>query len=87
MGGVGTCFFAGIWPCISYLHDRKDGPKLLGNAPSTLVEQALVMMSRHISGCTENVEEKEQCFASVFELNMGEKWYIDLLNITNFFWW
>jgi len=66
MGGVGTCFFAGIWRCVSYLHGRKGGPKLLGSAPSTLVKQALVMMSRHISGRTENGGSKGTVFCIRF---------------------
>jgi len=66
MGGVGTCVFAGIWPCVSYLHGRKDVPKLLGSAPLTLVEQALVMMSRRISGCTQNVGSKVTVFCIRF---------------------
>jgi len=66
MGGVGTCFYAGIWPCVSCLQGRKDGPKLLGSAPSTLVEQALVMMSRHISGCTQNVGREGTVFCIRF---------------------
>jgi hypothetical protein len=59
VGGVGTCLFAGMWPCVPYLHGRKDGPKLLSSAPSTLVEQVPVVISRHISGCTQNVGKEE----------------------------
>jgi len=73
MGGVGTCFFAGIWPCVSYLHGRKDGPKLLGSAPSTYVEQALLMMSHHISGSTQNVGREGTVFCNRLWVNLGGK--------------
>jgi len=45
---------------------QKSGPKLLGSAPSTLVKQALVMMSRHISGRTENGGSKGTVFCVRF---------------------
>jgi len=54
-GGIGTSLFAGIWPLVSSLYGKTDGPKPLGCASPASVERARVPASRRISGRDQNV--------------------------------